>query len=296
MSTAATQRPQSLTRPLPFSRHVFRKKAGTFTLYAVLLLVTVVFMFPLVWLLVSTLKTDQEFRSSAVRLFGDALRWQNYTDVLSRRDFLTYAARSFFLALMFAVTNVISSAGAGFAFARLPAPGKRFLFTVVLAMIFIPGIVTVIPQFVLYSRLKLTNTYWPWLLWGLAGTPTQIFLFRQFFAGFPRELEDAAAVDGCNPLRTFFQIFLPNAGPVIAATGIFAFQWVWGDYFFQTLFLNEDHATLAMKLASSFTDPKGNPLYTLTFAAVVLYILPPVVTYFIAQKQIIRGVVTTGLK
>jgi multiple sugar transport system permease protein len=156
--------------------------------------------------------------------------------------------------------------------------------------------VTIIPQFVIYSRMKIVNTYWPWLLWGLAGSAYQIFIFRQFFASFPVELEDAAAVDGCSPLRTFWQIFMPNAKPVIAATGLFAFQWVWGDYFNQTLLLSEGRATLAMKLAYAFKDPHGNVLVTMTLAAVAIYVTPLVILYFIGQKQIMRGIVTTGVK
>ena len=112
----------------------------------------------------------------------------------------------------------------------------------------------------------------------------------------PKELEDAAEIDGCSRLRVFRQIFLPNAGPVLAASAIFAFQWVWGDFFLQTIFLTESHATLAMKLASAYADPHGNPLYTQTLAAVVIYVLPLIVVFFVAQKSIVRGVVTTGLK
>jgi ABC-type glycerol-3-phosphate transport system permease component len=144
--------------------------------------------------------------------------------------------------------------------------------------------------------MKIVNTYWPWFLWGLAGSAPQIFLFRQFFAAFPVELEDAAAVDGCSPFRTFWQIFLPNAKPVLAVATLFAFQWVWGDYFDQALLLSEDKATLAMKLASSFTDPHGNTLVTVTIAAIVIYIMPLVVAYFVSQRQIVKGIVMTGMK
>jgi putative chitobiose transport system permease protein len=129
-----------------------------------------------------------------------------------------------------------------------------------------------------------------------AGIGYYAVIFLAGLQNIPEELYDAAEIDGCNRLRVFGQIFLPNAGPVLAASAIFAFQWVWGDFFLQSIFLNESHATLAMKLASSYVDPRGNPLYTQTLAAVVIYVLPLIVVFFLAQKNIVRGVVTTGLK
>jgi multiple sugar transport system permease protein len=276
----------------------YRLWAGVrqFLLYTALVAWAFVLMVPVAWLLVSSLKTDAEFISYPPRFFPKAPRWENYYNVIVVVKFLTYAGRTVWLATMFMVTNVLSSSLAGYAFARIKARGHHTLFIVMLSSIMVPGIVTIIPQFVIYSRMRIVNTYWPWFLWGLAGTPQQIFLYRQFFASFPVDLEDAAAVDGCSPLRTFWQIFMPNAKPVVAATGLFAFQWVWGDYFNQALLLTENKATLAMKLASSFIDPHGNTLVTVTIAAIVIYIVPLVVAYFISQRQIVKGIVTTGMR
>jgi multiple sugar transport system permease protein len=134
------------------------------------------------------------------------------------------------------------------------------------------------------------NTYWPWILSALAGTPLYIFLFRQFFLGFPRDLEEAAEVDGCGPLRMYTAIFLPNAKPAIATVMIFAFMSVWGDYFTPLIFLNPDKTLLGVALANYFGRSTG------VLAATVLYIIPVVVIFFYAQKYILQGVVTTGLK
>jgi ABC-type glycerol-3-phosphate transport system permease component len=185
---------------------------------------------------------------------------------------------------------------AGFAFARFNVPGNRKLFMVIIAMLIIPGIVMTIPQFVIFSRFGLTNTYWPWILWGLTASPYQIFMFRQFFLSFPRELEDAAEADGCGPFRIFAQIFLPNAKPVLATSFIFNFSWVWGDYFHPLIYLSDENTTLAVKLAGSYVDPKGHALYTITLAASVIYTLPLIIMFFLGQKYILKGVVTSGLK
>jgi ABC-type glycerol-3-phosphate transport system permease component len=267
-----------------------------FLYYGVLIAAVAAFMIPIIWLLLGSLKLNAEFRAYPIKILPRSPIWNNYYDALTLVPFFVYAGRSLLLALLYTVLVVISSAFAGFGFARHRAPGRNALFILVVAMVMVPQIVTIIPQFMLYSRLGLVGTYWPWVLWGIAGSPFHIFLFRQFFAGFPKELEDAAEIDGCTRLRVFGQIFLPNAGPVLAASAIFAFQWVWGDFFLQSIFLNESHATLAMKLASAYVDPHGNPLYTQTLAAVVIYVLPLIVVFFLAQKQIVRGVVTTGLK
>src|SRR5262245_48912240 len=273
-----------------------RRHAGTALYYTVLVVATAAFMIPLVWLVLGSLKLNAEFRAYPIVILPRQPIWGNYYDALTVVPFFVYAGRSLWLASIYTILVVISSSFAGFGFARHRAPGRTALFILVVAMVMVPQIVTIIPQFMLYSRLGLVGTYWPWVLWGIAGSPFHIFLFRQFFAGFPKELEDAAEIDGCSRLRIFGQIFLPNAGPVLAASAIFAFQWVWGDFFLQSIFLGESHATLAMKLASSYVDPHGNPLYTQTLAAVVIYVLPLMVVFFLAQKQIVRGVVTTGLK
>jgi len=273
-----------------------RRRATVALFYLALVLAAAAFMLPIVWLVLGSLKLNAEFRAYPIVILPRAPIWDNYYDALTLVPFFLYAGRSLWLASMYTTLVVISSAFAGFGFARHRAPGRNTLFILVVAMVMVPQIVTIIPQFMLYSRLGLVGTYWPWVLWGISGSPFHIFLFRQFFAGFPKELEDAAELDGCSRLRVFSQIFLPNAGPVLAASAIFAFQWVWGDFFLQSIFLGESHATLAMKLASSYVDPHGNPLYTQTLAAVVIYVLPLVVVFFLAQKQIMRGVVTTGLK
>jgi len=188
------------------------------------------------------------------------------------------------------------SALVGYGFARHRGPGRQRLFMLVLATLMVPGLVLFVPQFVMFAKLGLTNTYWPWILWALGGSPFAIFLFRQYFATFPRELDDAAEVDGAGPLRIFFQIYLPNSGPALAASAIFMFLWVWGDYLYPILLLSEDNTTLAVRMSTAYVDPRGNPLQTVTMAGVVLYVLPLIAFFAAANRFIVRGIVTTGLK
>ncbi|MBC7871392.1 MAG: carbohydrate ABC transporter permease, partial [Chitinophagaceae bacterium] len=209
-------------RTARFNRAEFVRNA---LIYLIIVIAAVAFMIPILWLVLSSIKTDAEFAAYPIRVFPRIAMWSNYAEAIDKLDFIQSAWNTFLLALIYTVLNVISCAFSGYGFARHTAPGRNLLFTLMLSTMMVPAVVMVIPQFVLYTRIGLVGTILPWVLWGMAGNPFQIFLFKQFFAGFPKELEDAAEVDGCTPLRTFFQIFLPNAGPVIAASAIFSFQW-----------------------------------------------------------------------
>lgn len=266
------------------------------TVYFFLLVAAAAFLTPVVWLVLTSVKKEVEYLSWPVRFLPAVPQWVNYHLAVTMGNFPRYATNSVVLSTVYTTLVVISSALAGFGFARHHAPGRDALFMMVLAMLMVPGMVTVIPQFMLFAQLHITNTYWPWVLWGLSGSPFHIFLFRQFFSAIPKELEDAAEVDGCGRFRIFWQIFLPNSGPALAASAILAFNWVWGDYIYPKMFLTGANTTLAVQLVSAYADPKGNPLVTVTMAAVVLYTLPLVVLFFVAQKYIIQGIVTTGLK
>jgi multiple sugar transport system permease protein len=273
-----------------------RARARNYIPYIILTLITTLVVIPVIWMLITSLKKDTELLAYPIQVFPAVPQWENYVSALSRVPFLRYGFNSVFLAVMFAVLTMLTSSMSGYAFARLRAPGSKRLYAIVIGLLLVPGIVTMIPQFMLFSRLGLVNTYMPWVLWGLAGSPFHIFMFRQFFMAFPKELEDAAEIDGCGPYRIFWQIFLPNARPVLATSFIFSFGWVWGDYLTPLIYLTDSNTTLAVKLATAYVDPVGNRLPAVTIAACVIYTLVPIFMFFLGQKQILRGVVTSGLK
>jgi multiple sugar transport system permease protein len=276
------------------------KRLRVFTSYAILYGVAVVISIPVVWMVLTSLKSEPEYSRYPPVIVPDLIRWDNYVSALTWIPYFRFARNSTFLATMFSTFTVLTSAMVGFAFARLDAPGKGKLFAIVVSLLMVPAIVTIIPQFVIFARLRLTNTYWPWLLWGLSASPFHIFLFRQFFTAIPKELEDAAEVDGAGPFRIFWQIFLPNAKPALATSFILNFVYVWGDWFAPVIYLDDAKTTLAVKLATAtYTDPgnvSGQVYVTITLAAAVLYTIPPVIMFFLAQKNIMEGVVTSGLK
>jgi ABC-type glycerol-3-phosphate transport system permease component len=226
---------------------------------------------------------------SAAVFIGPVVLGLGYVaDVGWGRSFLN----SLVIATSFTVLSTASAALAGFGFARRRVWWKNVVFLFVLSTLMVPWIVTMIPQFVIFFRLHLVGTPWPWVLWGIQGTPLQIFLFRQFFASFPRELEDAAAIDGSGRLRIFWDIFVPNSKPVIAVAAVWAFILVWGDYLTQDIFfLLDSNGTVLTRIANTLNT--GGAVSNLPLA---LYALPPIVFFVLVQRYITQSVVATGIK
>lgn len=279
------------------TRPIAKPRIARVISFIALVILTVLFSLPVIWMVLTSFKRESEYAIYPIRILPESPQFVNYHLAVTIFPYLTYFMHSVILCGCFTVLTVLTSSAAGFGFSRHNSvPGRNTLFAFVLATMMLPGLVTLVPQYMLFAKLGLLNSYWPWILWGLSGSPFHIFLFRQFFASIPKELEDAAEVDGCSKLRIFWQIFLPNSLPAVAASSIFAFTWVWGDWLYPELFLSDNITTLAVKLATSYVNPQGIALMTVTMAGVILYVIPMIVIFFFAQKYIIQGVVTTGLK
>ncbi|MGE5529437.1 MAG: carbohydrate ABC transporter permease [Patescibacteria group bacterium] len=273
-----------------------RRRWARIIIYALLIGLALVFAFPFVWMLVTSLKFRSEHNEYPFHFLPRIPQWINYVRALTWIDFAKYLRNSLIISGISVSLFTLSSALVGYGFARLRAPGRNALFILVLSTMMLPYMVTIIPTYIMFHRLGLVNTYWLWVFWGLAGSPFNIFLYRQFFANIPKELEEAATLDGCNWFQTFYRIFLPLSKPAIAAVAIFVFQWAWGDFITPSMFLTDERTTLTIKLALGYTDPVGNGYPPVQCAAALFYTLPVIALFFMAQKQIIQGVVTTGLK
>jgi len=273
-----------------------QKRFGRVFGYTMLILTSLFLISPVFFMSIASFKLDEEYMAYPIVVFPEIWHWENYSTIFELTPFAQVALRTGVLAVGTAALTALVSSLVGYAFARYSVPGSSQLFGVVVAMLIVPFIVILIPQFIIYARLKLTNTYWPWILGALGGTPFYIFMFRQFFLGFPRELEEAAEVDGCGPFRIYLQIFLPNAKPVVATVMIFAIIGVWGDYLTPSIYLSANKTLLGVALATAFKDPAGNSMQTVSLAASVLYIIPLILVFFFGQKYILQGVVTSGLK
>jgi multiple sugar transport system permease protein len=278
----------------PLSRPATRRQPAF--VYIAIVLLAALFGGPFAWIVLAALATPEQLASGAGAILTVRPQWHNLAEAVTRVNLGAYAGNSLFLATLTAVLTTGSSAAVGFGFGRLRGRGRNALFTVLLATMMIPSIATLIPVYILFSRLGLVGTYWPWVLWGLGGSPYIIFMFRQFYAAIPRELEDAAIIDGCGWARIFLQIFLPLSRPVLMTSFLLTFTWTWGDYLAPALLLNSDHTTLAVAVTFSYFDPHGNGIPTLQAAAAVLYVVPVLLIFTVAQRYFIRSALGSGVK
>jgi multiple sugar transport system permease protein len=262
--------------------------------FAVGVIVAVIMILPIVTLIISALTPADQM--GAGRWLPTYLRWANLVDATRYIPFWSMARSSLVLSSLFAVLTTFSSALTGYGFARLHGPAKKILFGLLIGTMMVPPIVTLIPTYLLFSNYHLVGTYWPWVLWGAAGTPYAIFLYRQYFSSFPKELEEAAIIDGAGQLRIFLQIFLPMSRPLLVTAFVLAFNAVWGDFIGPDLFLNQSNTTLAVGVATGYQNSQGYPVYNLLAGGALLYVVPVILLFLFAQRSYVRGLATTGLK
>jgi multiple sugar transport system permease protein len=259
-------------------------------------LLALIFLAPFLWLVSVSLKSYADVGALPIHWLPQQIEWSNFGDALTQINFGQYATNSVVLSVIYTSLITVSSSIVGFGFARLRGIGKRPLFLIMLATIMLPPILTAIPTFVMFSKIGLTDTYWPWVFWGVASSPFLVFLFRQFFSTIPTELEEAALIDGCHYWRIYWQIFLPLSKPVLATAALLSFAQVWGDWFTQSIFLSGDQTTLAVAIAQGYTNNQGYQIFNIAAAGAIIYILPVLVVFFFAQQFFVKGIVTTGLK
>ncbi|WP_154097796.1 carbohydrate ABC transporter permease [Microbacterium testaceum] len=255
----------------------------------------VIVLIPIVTLLYLTFTTSSPTADAA---WYERFSLEQFRILFGQVDYWRYASNSLTVSLVYTIPAVFSSMLAGYAFARLRARGSNILFAIVIATMLVPLFVYLVPLFVIYSRLGMTNTVLPWLLWGLGGNAFYIFLFRQFFDAFPSEIEDAAMLDGLNRWGIFVRVIIPNSYTPIATVSILAFTGVWGEYLVQNVLLfNDSAATLSVRLGAGVIDPTGTVLLLpATLAGIFLYLIPPVLMFIVFQRQIVQGSATSGMK
>jgi multiple sugar transport system permease protein len=285
----------------PARRHRRRRRNPTrlatrAILYALVLVLAAVFVGPILWGFLNSLR---EMRAGVTGpVVPRPAHWENYELAWSFQfSFSHYLWNTAVLTIIATVPAVITSALAGYAFARMRARGRNAFFIFVLATTFIPVSMVFIPFFWVVVKLGMYSTRWPWLIWGISGSAFLIFLFRQFYSSFPTELDDAARIDGCGHLRTFLQIYLPNsAGPLAVGFVLLGTGW-WGEYIYAALLLPDDLLPLGVKLNTGYYDQGQQfTLIPVTLAGALLFTLPAVLAFFALQKRLARGIVTTGLK
>ena len=264
--------------------------------YALLAVGFVWFMFPLVWVVLSSLKTFQDFNQIPVQLLPSEIYLGNYPRAWNNVPFGRYFLNTTIIVALSVVGELVSASLVGYGFARLKFWGRDFLFMVLLSTMMLPFWVVIIPRFLLYKQIGWIGTWLPLIVPSYFANPIYVFLMRQFFMTLPPELDDAAKIDGCHELGIFWRILLPLTKPVLATIAIFAFINVWTDFVKQVIYLSRDSTyTVAIGLAFlRWQIAEGDPVPGLLMAATVFTALPMIAVFFVGQKYMIRGIALTG--
>jgi len=273
-----------------------RSPVRTALVYLALTAFGALFLVPFLWVLSTSLKGNEQIFAVPPQWIPKDLRFDNYVKVFERMPFLVYLRNSLFVSVLSIVGIVGSSSFVAYGFACLRWPGRDTFFLIILVTMMLPMQVTMIPVFVLFKELGWLNTFNPLIVPAFfGGGAFNIFLFRQFFLGVPREIADAARIDGCSEFRIYWTIMLPLAKPALATVAILTFMFSWNDFLGPLIYLSDKmKGTLALGL-SMFVGQYQTE-WALLMAASVLMMLPMVLLFFFFQRYFIQGFMMSGIK
>jgi multiple sugar transport system permease protein len=280
------------------------KQKNAWLLHVFLLLASVLFLFPLVWLISTSLKRVDQAMQMPPTWIPHPVVWQNYykafmyhsDKVTGEIPFLEYACNTVVLAVLTVAGAVCSNALVAYAFARLRWKGRDVAFALTIATMMVPFPVTMVPIYALYKDLGWIGSFKPLWVGFWFGGAFNIFLLRQFFRTIPFELSEAAKIDGCSEFEIFRLVILPLAKPALAVVALFTFLGTWNDFLGPLIYLVKPRTfTLGLGL-QAFQSQHGGTPWNLMMAATAMVIAPVIILFFFAQKQFIQGIAVTGLK
>ncbi|MEC3853147.1 carbohydrate ABC transporter permease [Paenarthrobacter ureafaciens] len=266
--------------------------------HTLIILVGLLMIYPLLWLIVSAFRPQDQIFSEP-GLVPREMTLQNFVDGWNAvgPPFAVFLANSTLVAGLAVIGNLFSCTLAAYAFARLEFRFKPLLFAVMLGTIMLPLHVVLVPQYIMFQSIDWTNTFLPLVVPKfLAVDAFFIFLMVQFIRGLPRELDDAATVDGCGPIAVFWRVILPLMRPALAVTAVFTFIWTWNDFLTPLLYITDRSLFTTPVALNAFQDSTGATAWGPMFAMSLVSLIPLFVIFLIAQKHLIRGIATTGLK
>lgn len=257
----------------------------------------VFYLFPIYWMVTASLKTLDEVFLFPPSWWPKELQWQNYREALTFMPFGRYALNTILVTSANVVGTVLSCSLVAFAFARLRAKVRDVMFLFVLSTMMLPPQVTMIPVYILFQRLGMVDTYWPLTLPAFFATsPFSIFLLRQFFMTVPKELDEAALIDGCSYFGIWWRVLLPAAKPALLTVALFTFTAHWNDLLGPLIYINSyEKLTLALGLAN-FRAMYGATPWHLLMAASIVVVAPCLLVYGLSQRYFMQGIVITGSK
>lgn len=273
------------------------QRVGRIITYIILIFAAVICLFPFLWMVSTSFKETSEIYKMPPDLIPTNPTIQNYIEGWKGADFGLFFKNSLFITIIATVGTVLSSAFVAYGFARFKARFSGLLFTILLATMMLPTQVTLIPQYLMFNKLGMINTYFPLLIpsW-LGGGAFNIFLFIQFFRTLPKELDEAAKIDGANSFQIFTKIMLPAVKPVMLAVLVMSLVYNWNDFFSPLIYLNDNKKfTIAIGL-QFFKGSQGNVQIGQMMAMSLVALLPVLIIFAVCQKYFIQGIKMSGLK
>ena len=270
---------------------------GKILLYAILIIMALITLYPFIWTISSSLKTTKQFYDgNPLALIPKPIRWANYADAWHAVPMGKFILNSIMITLFVTIMQILIGSMAGYAFARLNFKGKNIIFILILGTMMVPGHVTLIPNYILLRMIHWLNTYKALLIPQIfmGNCVTGMFIMRQYFLSIPKELEDAAIIDGCSRYGLFWKIIMPNAKPAIATFGIICFNSQWNSFLWPLIMMTDvKKMPIQVGLAyfKSISSQGGGSL----MAGTTITILPVVIIFLIFQKYIVNGTLTSGL-
>lgn len=276
-----------------------KKVSNTVLFHAVVCAIGFVMIYPLIWMFFSSFKESSLVLSTVDHLFPEKWEFGNYLNGWSGfggTTFTTFFQNSVIVTVVSVIGNVLASAMAAYGFTRIRFRGRGFFFICMLITMMVPSQVLVVPQYIIFNGLNWVNTFLPLTVPEWGGRAFFIFLIMQFIAGIPKDLDEAAEIDGCGKVRLFTRVMMPLIKPALATSAIFSFYWKWDDFMGSLLYLNSPEkytVSIALKL---FCDPTSVSDYGAMFAMCVASLLPVIVLFLFTQKYIVDGIAMSGLK
>jgi len=270
-------------------------RLGTLLLHGVLILTVAFMAWPLAWMLLTSFKSLRQVLRDPLSILPDPWVFDNFAKAWDSVPFAGAYWNSFYITVLVVAATLFTAAMAGYAFARLEFPGSRDLFNALLATQMVPKQVTIVPLYILLSRIGWIDSHLALIVPAALSSPFAVFLIRQFVRSIPIELEEAAMIDGCGRGRIFFSIVLPNLRPALGALGIIVALDTWNSFFSPLIFLNTTDNFTVPLLLSQFQGQYGGVNYALVMAASAIAIVPMLIVFVLGQRAIVASMAQSGL-
>jgi multiple sugar transport system permease protein len=286
--SAVVARPRPLTARVPL-------KLSRIAWYALCVLLAITMLLPLVWMISISLKSNGDIQQLPPTFFPKEFDWQNYVIGPAKINFYRLLLNTVIVTVLSTIGSVLSSMVVAYGLSRINFPGRRFWFGVIAFSVFVPPVIGLIPLQQLYINLGLIDTFVPLILPAFLASPIFVYLARQYFLSIPRYVDESAMLDGAGHWTIFTRIMIPLTRPAWITIAILSFQFSWNDYLNPLIYLqSSDNFTLAIGMASFIGDHAGDSAYNYYMATNLLYMLPPLALFFLAQRYFMEGLGALG--